>query len=221
MVLALDHDDHYCRSRVNIQKEKAVKKKIAFFDFDGTITTKDTLLEFIKYAKGAPSFYFGFLLHSPLLIAYKLNIISNQKAKERILAYFFRNTPLDAFNKICREFASQIIPDLIRPKALEEIQSLQQAGTRIVIVSASPENWVGQWAQSINADLLATRLETTDQAITGKIAGKNCHGEEKVRRIRETYNLSDFDEISAYGDSSGDRPLLSLANHPHYKPFRS
>ena len=40
-----------------------MNKGIAFFDFDGTITTKDTLLEFIKYSRGTMSFYWGFLLN--------------------------------------------------------------------------------------------------------------------------------------------------------------
>jgi phosphoserine phosphatase len=57
--------------------------------------------------------------------------------------------------------------------------------------------------------------------ITGRIEGKNCHGEQKVIRIQEEYNLSDYQEIYAYGDSSGDKPMLGLATNSFYKPFRS
>ena len=53
-----------------------MKKAIAFFDFDGTITTKDTLLEFIRFSKGRFRFYLGFLLYSPYLIAYKIKLIA-------------------------------------------------------------------------------------------------------------------------------------------------
>jgi NAD(P)-dependent dehydrogenase (short-subunit alcohol dehydrogenase family) len=52
MVLALDHAAHQKHPRISVQKIKAVTRKIAFFDFDGTITTKDTLLEFIRHSKG-------------------------------------------------------------------------------------------------------------------------------------------------------------------------
>jgi hypothetical protein len=62
---------------------------LLFFDFDGTITTKDTLLEFIKFSKGKLNFLSGFLIYSPFLVAYKLGIISNQSAKEKVLATFF------------------------------------------------------------------------------------------------------------------------------------
>jgi len=197
-----------------------VKKGIAFFDFDGTVTTKDTLLEFIKYSRGTLPFYAGFLLKSPYLAAYKLKLIPNQTAKEKVLTYFFKGMPLDEFQLKCEGFALEILPGLLRKSALEEIRELQQKGIDVVIVSASPENWIRQWASSIHASLIATRLELKDGKLTGNILDKNCYGEEKVRRIKEVYHLNEYQDIYAYGDSSGDKPMLSLAKYPHYKPFR-
>ena len=197
--------------------------KIAFFDFDGTITTKDTLLEFIKHSKGALRFYIGFILTSPWLIAYKIKLISNHKAKERVLRFFFNRMPLDKFGQHCASFSTNLLPGLIRPKALREITNLKAAGVSIVIVSASPENWIRDWTRSIDASLLATRLETTSDTLprlTGRIVDANCHGEEKVRRIREAYSLGDYHDIYTYGDTSGDRPMLKLGTVSFYKPFR-
>ena len=74
--------------------------RIAFFDFDGTITTKDTLLEFIKFYKGKYQFYLGFLVYSPFLVAYKLKIIPNYVAKQKVLQYFFsifQSVPVSSF----------------------------------------------------------------------------------------------------------------------------
>lgn len=194
--------------------------RIAFFDFDGTITTRDTLLEFIRYCKGSFRFYLGFLLNSPWLIAYKLKIISNQKAKERVLTHFFRNTPLTAFQEQCDRFATEMLPQLVRAGADKEIALLQEQGFTVVIVSASPENWLRSWAENKGATLIATRLETRADVITGKIAGNNCHGKEKVRRIKEAYALPDYREIYAYGDTGGDRPMLALATISFFRPFR-
>ena len=64
-------------------------KSIAFFDFDGTITTRDTFPEIIKFQKDKRSFYMGFILNAPLLVGYKLGIIPNDIAKQKILKYFF------------------------------------------------------------------------------------------------------------------------------------
>jgi phosphatidylglycerophosphatase C len=205
---------------------------IAFFDFDGTITDQDTLLEFIKYSKGKGKFYLGFLLTSPWLIAYKIKLISNQRAKERVLRFFFRNIPLPVFERHCHAFVTDRLPGMIRPKAAAEITKLQTAGFRVVIVSASPGDWIQPWATAIHADLIATRLQTRlpmplpgsatmpDATITGKISGINCHGQEKVKRIRENFRLEEFDAIYAYGDTKGDLPMLALGTRQFMKPFR-
>jgi HAD superfamily hydrolase (TIGR01490 family) len=217
----MDHDHYYLRTRVYIQKTEAVNKSIAFFDFDGTITTKDTLLEFIKYSKGRLNFYLGFLINSPYLIAYKLKLIPNQTAKEKVLRYFFQDTPVSEFQKQCDDFATEILPRLIRPKAMAELRNLQKAGTTIVIVSASPENWIQKWAKENGFSVICTQLETNMDKLTGKLSCKNCYGDEKVRRIKEKFVLSDYQEIFAYGDSSGDKPMLQLATKPFFKPFRT
>ena len=69
-------------------------------------------------------------------------------------------------------------------------------------------------------DLLATRLEVKEGVLTGKIAGVNCHGEEKVRRIKEAYPKDALTKVYAYGDTKGDLPMLRLADIRFYKPFR-
>lgn len=206
-----------------------MKKQIALLDFDGTLTTRDTLLEFIKFSKGPVKCYAGFLLNSPWLVAYKLKLVSNQRAKEAVLRFFFRGMRVTDFDAQCRHFAEEVIPGLTRPKGLEEIRKLQEAGFEVVIVSASPANWIQPWAGRIGAGLIATRLELgngngdTSEAggwLTGKISGKNCYGVEKVGRIREQYRLEEYDDIYAYGDSKGDLPMLALGNRSFFKPFR-
>ena len=157
------------------------------------------------------------------LVAYRVKIVSNQAAKQRILTWFFGGTPLDTFQETCHRFATTAIPNLIRPKALKEIRLLQEKGVVVVIVSASPANWLQPWTDQMGTSLLATRLQTSGGSpikITGKIRDRNCHGEEKVRRIRETYDLSAYETILAYGDSKGDKPMLALATNSFFKPFR-
>ena len=195
-------------------------RKIAFFDFDGTITKKDTLLEFIKFQTGRLAFYIGFILHAPWLIAYKLKLFPNDKAKQKILSYFFTGMPERVFQERCDLFADTIIPGLIRPGALEEIGRLRALDFEIVIISASAGNWIRKWANSLSLQLIATRLEVKDGLITGKIEGRNCHGDQKVVLIREQWKLAEYEEIFVYGDSSGDKPMLALATKSFYKPFR-
>lgn len=194
--------------------------KIAFFDFDGTITTKDTLLEIIRYQKGQWALYAGFILYLPWLLAFKLKFIPNDGAKQKILTHFFGGMPDAEFQKNCDAFADEKIPALIRPGVMEEFNKLRAAGFDIVIVSASAGNWLRKWCDKNAVTLIATRLEVKAGLITGRIEGKNCHGLEKVLRIKAFWNLADYDEIYAYGDSTGDKPMLALATQSFYKPFR-
>lgn len=198
-----------------------MKKRIVLFDFDGTITTKDTLLEFIRFYHGSAKFVTGFLLNSPWLVLMKLKVIPNWKAKEKVLEWFFRNEEVTTFNAKCEAFNSSVMSSLIRPKAIKEIQYHLGTDATVVVVSASAENWVKPWCSSIGVNCLATQLEIKDGRLTGKINGINCYGAEKERRIKSCYDLNEFDEIFAYGDSRGDLEMLGLAHQKHYKPFRT
>jgi HAD superfamily phosphoserine phosphatase-like hydrolase len=127
---------------------------------------------------------------------------------------------VDTFNAKSEAFCKDVVPSLVRPKALEELRSHQASGATVVVISASAENWVKPWCVSNNINCLATQLEVKNNQITGSISGFNCYGAEKEKRIRGCYDLSSFSEIVAYGDSRGDLEMLALANQQHYKPFR-
>jgi len=195
-------------------------KVIAFFDFDGTITSRDSLLEFIKYSKGTFAFYAGFALHAPILAAYKLQIISNHSAKEIMLRHFFGKMPVEEFEALCERFNNEVMPKLIREKAMKEMNTLKDRGAEVVVVSASPENWLRAWCSQHGVQCIATRMHVSNNRITGKINGRNCHGHEKVRRIQEAFDLSSYSSVYCYGDTPGDKHMLSLANYKFYKPFR-
>jgi HAD superfamily hydrolase (TIGR01490 family) len=193
---------------------------IAFFDFDGTITSKDTLAEILKFAKGKFFYYFGLLILSPVLIAYKIRLMSNYRAKEIMLTYFLKGMPLEKFDMICKEFTETKLPFLFRKAALREIRRHLQNDTHVVIVSSSPENWILPWCKQYNLECIATKLKVHEGKISGKISGRNCYGKEKVKLILKKFNLSHYSKIYAYGDTPGDLPMLSLSTDSYYKPFK-
>lgn len=194
-------------------------KKLALFDFDGTLTINDSLLEFIKFYKGSLSFYLGFFLASPVLVLYKLKIIPNWKAKEFVLRYFFKGERKDLFDQKARLFAMDHIPQMLRQEAFKKLQWHQKNGHEVVVVTASAVSWIKPWTDKVGVDLVATELEVKENELTGKIAGKNCYGGEKVSRICSTLNIKDYSEVYVYGDSPGDKELLALATHPFYRTF--
>jgi phosphatidylglycerophosphatase C len=198
-----------------------VKKHLVLFDFDGTITTRDTFLEFIKFYHGTLRFYLGFVMISPWMALMILKVVPNYKAKEKALKWFFRGERADEFKAKCTRFCDQIVPTLVRPKALAKLEEYKASGAKVIVISASAENWVQPWCEKHNIECLATRLEIVDNKITGRISGFNCYGPEKENRIRACYDLKDYDDITAYGDSRGDIEMLALAQQQYYKPFRT
>ncbi len=194
-------------------------KRLAVFDFDGTLTYKDSFLEFIKYCYGTKTFYGGMLKASPWLAAYKLKLYPNWKAKEKVLRFFFAGMPEGALKQKGESFAREVIPGMLRPKAKAALEKHIEAGDRVVVVSASAEQWLAPWCKKKGIELLATCLEVREGKITGRISGKNCYGPEKVNRLEKLVRTKDFEEVYVYGDSSGDREMLALASHPHYRYF--
>jgi len=203
------------------RRSQTAKKRLVLFDFDGTITGKDTLAEIMIYYRGSLRYRLGLIALAPILALYLLKLIPNWKAKQILLGWFFKGENEKIFNKRCTEFSLKVIPTLIRPKALEMINHYKATGATVAVVSASAENWVKPWCDRLGLTCLATKLEVSKQTVTGRIAGKNCHGSEKVCRITEKFALGEFDEIIAYGDTPGDREMLALAHQQFYKPFRN
>jgi len=193
---------------------------LALFDFDGTITTDDSLIKFIRYSVGNLKTAWGMLVLSPMLVIFKLKLIPNYKAKQMMISYFFKGMNEQQFKKLAEEYSLKHIDAILRPKAMEKIAWHKEQGHKVIIVSASMESWLKPWCDENNLDLIATRLEITNGIVTGKFLTKNCYGIEKANRIHERYDLSEYNHIYAYGDSRGDKELLALADENFYKPFR-
>ena len=193
---------------------------LALFDFDGTLTYKDSLSDFIAYAVGSPRMLAGGVFLSPYLAVYTLKLLDNDRAKQKVLAHFFAGWRTERLRSLGEEYALHCLPHILRPKGVERMKWHLRENHEVVIVSASPEIWLRAWTEDWHVGLVGTKLEEREGRITGKYNGKNCHGEEKVRRIKARYDLERYDTIYAYGDTQGDHPMFALADEVFYKPFR-
>ena len=186
--------------------------KVYAFDFDGTLTTRDTLLEFIRFACGTTRFLLGFLLYSPLLVLMKLRLYSNGKAKQKVFAHFFKGMTIEAFDALCQDFASTH-RHLLRPEVVSQLEQALSDGAEVLVVSASIDNWVQPFFPKVK--VLGTQIEVIDGRLTGRFLTPNCYGKEKVERILALLpNRSEY-HLTAFGDSRGDREMLAFADDPH------
>lgn len=189
---------------------------IAAFDFDGTLTHRDTLLPFLRFAFGNWVVLKKLLVLLPRLMGFPLRLISRQEAKELILTSFLKGMPLEKVNIWGKKFAEGKLRSLIRENTYQKLRWHQAQGHTCVIVSANLSFYLEPWGRLEGLEVvLASKLAlNSNQVVTGKLEGKNCWGEEKVRRLKEAFGPKEGYVLYAYGDSRGDQELLKLADHP-------
>lgn len=198
-----------------------VSSIIAAFDFDHTLTDRDSLLPFLMKLKGYPRSAAHIMRLSPSFIGYALRAISRQGMKERILRHFIRGACIDELEAHAEEYVFQQLDHYLQPKSVERLQWHQAQGHRCLLISASLELYLKPWAALHGFEkVLASRLELNEhQQTTGRLVGLNCWGPEKVRRLIEYVGPRQNYQLYAYGDSRGDQELLALADFPYYRQF--
>ena len=196
-------------------------KQINVFDFDGTITTKDTFALFLRYYAGFAGWFFRVLTLLPTFASYGLGIIDRNEVKRRVIKRFFQDQPIEKVEKKAEKFAETIIPRLIRPGAMAELKQRKKDPESLYICSASISPYLRAWGAKQNIhNILATELEVKNGVCTGKIDGWNVWGPGKIRRILAEFSPKSVKINHAYGDSRGDEEMLHAAEVSHWRPFR-
>ena len=192
---------------------------LAIFDFDGTITHKDSFRHFLQYAVRKSVYYRGLIVLSPVMIGYLLGLVPNNVAKQRVFAHFFGGWSTEIFGAIAEEYSSSEVGKIVRPEALKRIVWHQRQEHRVVVVLASIRSWLSRWCEAQGVDLVSTEVEEKDGILTGQFLTLNCHGGEKVNRLKGRFDFSKIDYVYAYGNSSGDKEILELADEMYYRFF--
>jgi phosphatidylglycerophosphatase C len=202
-----------------VSAEQAEKPVVAAFDFDGTLTRRDTLLPFLRYLLGDVQVAHQALALFSTLVGYRLGLIDNGIAKERVFIQCLGGIRMKELQQQGERFAMYVLPGLLNHDAIQRLEWHKQQGHRCIVISASMELYVQPWAIKAGFDdVIATRLGMReDGCVTGKLSGKNCFGIEKVRRLEALLGKRENYTLYAYGDSQGDNELLASANFPYYR----
>lgn len=197
----------------------ANKPVVAAFDFDGTLTRRDTLQAFLLHTLGTATVIGHALALAPTLIGYALGWIRNDVAKQRVFARCLAGIKLEALQQQGEQFAREVLPGLLRKEAMARFDWHKKQGHRCIVISASLDLYVRPWAKQMGFDdVIASHLETReDGRITGNLSGGNCFGVEKSIRLTALMGERSAYTLYAYGDSRGDRELLQMADYGYYR----
>ena len=163
---------------------------IAFFDFDETLTKKDSFMLFMKWISSGKKYLLGWVFVAYYFLLSVFYFISKQELKEKILTFYLEGMDQADVKERARQFTEEVFPKILTKRALQQLDFHKKAGDKIVIVSASLDLWLSSWCESNNFNLLCSEAEIKDTRITGKLVGKNCKGKEKVNRILDSYDLT-------------------------------
>jgi len=200
------------------QNGQAFRPLVAF-DFDGTLTSRDSFRAFLAWREGAARYAAGLARLAPALAAYGLHR-DRGRLKAALVKQFLVGVSRAELEAEAQAFATAQGRPLLRPDAVRAWKRWQGEGARLLIVTASPDIIVGPIARGLGADLvIGTRLALgPDERVTGALDGPNCRGAEKVRRLREVFG-EDVALEAAYGDSDGDTEMLAIAQEQGMKVF--
>ncbi|MEO8389124.1 MAG: HAD-IB family hydrolase [Polaromonas sp.] len=197
---------------------------VAAFDFDGTLTRRDTFTVFLARGLGWPRFLWALLRCSPWLAGYALRLVPNHVAKGKLMQATLAGRSLAEMQDWTARWLARDFPGQLREDAMARLAWHRSAGHCCVMVSASPDIYLPVVAQQLGFDaLICTEMEVQDGHLTGRMRTPNCHGEQKVLRLqawaRERFGPTSLDGVTlyAYGDTSGDKPMLRLAQLAWYR----
>jgi phosphatidylglycerophosphatase C len=206
---------------VNTPAGEAELRRVAAFDVDGTLTTSDCVVPFLRRTAGTPALV-GRLLTSPVVLASAALRRDRDALKAASAAAAFRGLPLEVVEADAARFAREVHEQRLRRDVAASLRRHVDAGETVLLVSASFELYLRPLGELLGAhDVLAVRLEVDDAGkLTGRLEGANCRGPEKVVRLHRWLDQHaggrDGVHVTAYGDSRGDRELLADADEAHW-----
>lgn len=195
-------------------------RRIAAFDFDGTLSRRDTLVPFLARACGTQDLTRALRRVAPLAVKARTGTLGSElhhrdATKAALLHRLLAGREAGWFEQQGRRYASRLEAKL-RPEMVEQVRWHRAEGHELVIVSASLATYLEPFAAEHGFDhVIAVELEVGAHGrLTGEMVGPNVRGPEKAVRLRSWLGGDEPEVLWAYGNSSGDRELLAMADVP-------
>ena len=167
------------------------------YEFDNTIYKGDTNKDILLYSFKKHPFKVIKALNKTKKLErdYKRGLITFERVKEAMLSFLFE---IDDLNGYIEKFVCSHMKN-IKPWYLSRKTDYD------IVISASYELWIIPFCKKLGIKyVLATKTDKD-----GHIIGKNCKGEEKVKRLAST--IPNAQIITSYSDSESDLPILNIA----------
>ena len=187
---------------------------IAIFDLDGTITHHDTLMPLVmRHLLRRPWRLARLVRVAPAAVRYLFDR-DRGALKQALLRATLRGVPRAELAELSRRFVSDKIARGCFRDALATIRRHREAGHHLVLMSASVDFYVPEFARQLGFnEVISTEVRWEGDRLDGTLTSPNRRGEERARCVRLLLSAAGPTETFAYGNSASDLPHLALVNH--------
>ena len=192
---------------------------LSIFDFDGTLTWRDSFVPFLRFAFGNYRFALKMSRTGLSGVGYLYGAMDRDRMKARLIRHFLKGVEANWVADKAHAFCEANFTRMMRPEGLLGVADELAQGRIVSLCSASPAIVLEPFAKRLGVSLIATELEVVNGVLTGRINGLNCRRAEKVRRLERAFGALEGRHLRAWGNSSGDTELLAAADEAHYQLF--
>ncbi len=187
---------------------------IAFFDLDGTITHRDTLLPLVlRLLARSPLRLLRLAGLLPACIRYAVDR-DRGALKQSLLRLTLRGMPRAELERESERFVRNTIARRCFADALAKVRRHRDAGHFLVLMSANVDFHVPEFGRQLGFDqVISTGVRWDGDRLDGTLTTANRRGEEKARCVRELLAQRQDSETFAYGNSDSDLPHLKIVRH--------
>jgi phosphatidylglycerophosphatase C len=201
--------EHVLRPAVPYHLGAGRHQSVVIWNLDGTLSRRDTVLPFLRRVGGS-------LLASQAVGAAagrRLVGAGSDGAKAMLLQQVLGGRTTAEVEAVARGYAQDLLARRLRADCLHRWQWHRRHGHRLILASGSPDLYVRHLGALLGADtVICTQMAAVNGRLTGWIAGGDCRGAERARRVLAHLTERPTGPVWAYGNLPADRDLLDLAD---------
>ena len=192
-----------------------MNNNLYLYDFDGTITAENSFIDFIDWHSGKVKTKLSQIVLAPWMYLFPSSK-RKKNCKNKLLKRHFQGIKEQEFNRLCKKYAFERLPEIVMPDALHSIKEHIEGNGDVFIVSSSLPNYIKPFFSQYDLEVIGSEVDF----INGNIAlTLDCSFEEKVNQIKKRIKLENYHEIHVYGNSSQDDAMMKLGTHTYYQLF--
>jgi phosphatidylglycerophosphatase C len=192
--------------------------RLAFFDFDGTLTTQDTLWPFASFLSDGRGLWGATRtgVYSAFL-QLKLRLRSNHSFKKHLLPLLVQDESQARIELLTQQFHDTNVEPMLNRDVLQALSRHTASGDHVYLVSSNFDFFLRPFAERWGLQgVIATQTEVREGKFTGRILGSTCHGKEKLARVLGCFDEARIRSAAAYGDSPSDAYLMNFVKTAHW-----